>query len=404
MKGSFMLKKVLAATLCVLLVLCGVSCAQKDPDPQIVIQVGETVFTRQQVLMSIASYCGSYNISLDDIRGDPQIWDRMKTDFTNQLAIECLAYQKAHELGIVLTNEEMAAFEKEYGIFLERLDENNRSDALSDEQLKDKNFETARQQLRDRYFTALGYTAESHKLQQLRKFVTAKVKEKVTANVTVTEEEIKNYYDINATTQEKSSQAVGANTENPFASSTVLYYPNGYKYVKNILLPFPPSVVLSAIKLYSDNDPALDAMLERERSLMQPTIDAIRARLAAGESFDALVAEYPGDEGMLQEPQKSKGYFTSTQYNELIDSYRDAVDALNEEGDVTECVTYRGYYFCYASEVHGPGPAPFEEVKAPIEQILLTNNKAIAWDQLTRGWIEEGVADGSVVINTSLLD
>lgn len=64
--------------------------------------------------------------------------------------------------------------------------------------------------------------------------------------------------------------------------------------------------------------------------------DAIYDRLAGGESFEALIAEYGEDPGMQNEPTMSRGYYVSAASQNWESNFRDGAMALIEIGDYSQ--------------------------------------------------------------------
>ncbi len=390
---------ILLAGCLLLLSACGAAAPTPADDP-LVARAYNITFTRSQLLAGMQAYAGSYGIALEDIKQDESVWQMLRNDFVNSLVLDCIITHQAAELGYTFTQQDQAAFEKEYATFLEQLDQANRASAVMDGAKGKEEIDQKLQELRQVYFAAQGYTAESYKEQQQRYYITRMVKKQMAQTLTASQADVESYYQTGWQLQKRSYETTGA-TPSP---ESVLFYPQGYTYVKALYLAFPSEVVSTTAQLFSQNDPKLEGMLNRETQLLQPTINEIRSKLAAGVSFDTLVEQYGQDDGMKMEPYKTTGYFTSVEYGNLVPAYKAAVEALQAVGDVQECVTYKGYWFLYAAQIVDQGPVPLEEVKGSVRQALLEEKQALEWESLTQRLLAKAKDAGDVEIYLDVLN
>lgn len=165
-------------------------------------------------------------------------------------------------------------------------------------------------------------------------------------------------------------------------------------------LSFPSSSILANASLYSDGDTAgLEKAIAQDTAALQDTIDEIRAKLDAGVDFDTLLEEYGQDEAMKVEPYKSRGYIVVTGDTSTIESYRTACETLTDTEMVAECATYEGYFFVQASEISGPAPMPFEEIKAPMTAELNAMEENIQYSNITTEIINNLIAEDNAEID-----
>lgn len=404
------MKKMLAVVLAAVMLFSCTACSDKNDTDELV-KNGDNVvataygtdITKHQIYANLVAYINNYNMTLADLEDDPALVEKLKTDFVNDMVLEFVIPENAADLGYEFDSSEEGSFEAQYDLFLEQLDENNRLNALTDgasgqEEIAEKAIE-----LRDRYFTAMGYTAETYKDRQRRYYITKRTQEAATVDEDMTEEELRGHYDSLLAIEQQSLELSA--TDSPFSSSLTLYCVDGYKYVKPLYLKFEPEVILNAATLYSESETdKLNSLLERETTRMQDKIEEVRAKIDAGADFDALIEEYGNDDGMTLEPYKTEGYFTATGDSNQYPSYQEAADRLTKVGDVQECVTYKGYWFLYANEVVDEGPVPYEEIRSILKSKLMTEKKAQTWDTITRDLLEKSIASGDVVIDMEKFD
>jgi parvulin-like peptidyl-prolyl isomerase len=121
---------------------------------------------------------------------------------------------------------------------------------------------------------------------------------------------------------------------------------------------------------------------------LQPKIDDINSRLAAGESFDALIAEYNEDPGMTANPD---GYMVHKDSVVWDTDFRDGAMALAAIGDVSEPIltSFGVHIIQYASDAPS-GPVPMTDaMRENIYQSLLSAAKDEAYLAVVENWRAE---------------
>ncbi|MDR0896789.1 MAG: peptidylprolyl isomerase [Oscillospiraceae bacterium] len=224
-----------------------------------------------------------------------------------------------------------------------------------------------------------------------------------------------------------------------YYNAEILYIPEGFRLVKHILLMTPEEIETQIMELAAEQSAlqteldafiselsGLEAMAEEgaeatdatrtaeaiqadidakqaELDLknaeheaaraqiipaLQPKIDEIKSRLAAGETFDALVAEFGEDPGMASNPD---GYMVHKDSVAYDTDFRDGAMALSAIGDVSEPVlTSFGIHIIeYAS--NGPsGPVPMTDAaRETIREELLATAQEEAYLAAFEGWLAE---------------
>jgi parvulin-like peptidyl-prolyl isomerase len=121
---------------------------------------------------------------------------------------------------------------------------------------------------------------------------------------------------------------------------------------------------------------------------LQPKIDEIKSRLAAGEAFDALIAEYGEDPGMASEPDGSMVHKDSVIWDT---DFRDGAMALNAIGDVSEPIltSFGVHIIEYASDAPSGAVPMSDEARTSIHQELLATAQDDAYLAIVAQWREE---------------
>ena len=287
---------------------------------------------------------------------------------------------------------------------------------------------------------SLGITRESTELSARETFISGKLETHVTKDVAVPEEDVKADYDAkveeNKAAYEADADAYGQAVN---GGETVYFAPEGYRYVKQVLIKFlaDDQTKIDAIqqeqataktaldeamaaktanvealakeglnetdkKALEDASPALQTAVDEA----QAKADALASDLLAAKntgyenilpkaqevfnksktvSFDDLVKEFNEDTGM-----PAQGYAIRKGYAAFDASFVLPAMALENVGDVAEpSQGIYGYYIVqYAAPVQA-GPVAFESVKTALHDALLTAKKTETWEAQITAWTGE---------------
>ena len=256
---------------------------------------------------------------------------------------------------------------------------------------------------------AMGVTEASYIADAQRYAAYDKVYAWATADVTVSEEKVRAHYDslveadrVAYANDVAAYEAMLDNNEMALMFGMPDYYvdlyyiPEGYRVVTHILLQADDAALATytAVNANAASTPeqiaeARDAVL----ASVQPKVDEINARLAAGESFNALIPEYTIDPGMMDETAIAAGYQVHAQSTGWVTPFRDAIFTVDNIGDVTAPVVtdYGVHLICYVADVPG-GPVPYtDDVRALLTEALLAPLQSAAYETALQGWMAEAV-------------
>ena len=249
----------------------------------------------------------------------------------------------------------------------------------------------------------VGITLDGLIEQRKEEYWQDKLRDYIGASVTVTDEEIQAEYDSLLATQ------TAAFTENPedfeyssLMGETIVYNPEGYRYVKHILLAFTDADVKNDAQALISTIAALDPetqMTQIEEA--QTQLDALYTDLDAqaeeliaqinnGADFDTLVEQYGCDDGMNYEPTKSKGYCISATSTQMDSAFIEGAMMLEEPGQISVPVhTAEGVHIIrYESDVTA-GAIPLADVRDTIEAQLREEKITDAYDAQAAAWLAE---------------
>ena len=209
--------------------------------------------------------------------------------------------------------------------------------------------------------------------------------EYVTADMTISDEQLHSFYDEQLTSMELTYSASYDEYEADCdAGRTVVWNPEGVRIVQGILIEFDSDQAEQYANLQAElaagntaNMDQVDALHQSLRPRAQEALD----RVKNGEDFEALMAEYggTGTDG-IRISEKSVMYG---------DSVRDAAMALANAGDVSGLVECdRGIYILrYVGDVT-PGAVPFEEVADGLRANYEEEIKFSQYNETVSGWME----------------
>lgn len=232
---------------------------------------------------------------------------------------------------------------------------------------------------------------------------TEKYYQEIVKDVTVSEAEVEQFYKEQLAVQRENYTQYPEEFE--FAHTdglVILYRPEGYRAVRDILIPFENDEdEIKATELedqISQLDPVSDAQriqeLEAELNPLYAPLEAtakeISDRLQAGESFLALADEYGKDEMMETEPVRSEGYYISENSFLFSTEFIQGSMILDRPGQVSSPLrSSSGLHLVeYLSDVT-PGDVPLEEVHDAIEAQALQVRQRAYYDEQTAAMLEE---------------
>ena len=174
-----------------------------------------------------------------------------------------------------------------------------------------------------------------------------------------------------------------------------LYYvPEGYRIITHILLEADDAALADYTAIHANPASTAEQIAAAEAAVLasvQPDIDEINARLAAGEAFSDLIPDYTIDPGMMTPETIAAGYEVHAQSTGFVIPFRDAAFTVDNVGDVTAPVVtdFGVHILCYAGDVPA-GPVPFtSDVEAILRESLLVPRQTAAYQQTIQAWLNE---------------
>ena len=357
--------KLLAAVLCLLLPL---SAAAEAPDDPVIVRVGRVEYT-----LSLAQYSYQSNLDLMAYQGyypTEAEKEELKRQTVDHLVELALIENKLAEKGKnTLSDAEETLLRSYAGNAYESLWQSFQ------QRVKDEGYEATEEQI-TQWLSEQGYTLDVVYQEALVNVRYSRIFDLYCPDVSVSEEEVEEYFRKTFAGPDREAYE----NDIPRYEREILntgnesfFTPPGYRIIRQILLPYPQSVVdeLNAMQpaleegaaaLESAYNAAADAAIaggdvEKARADYQrqaesyvellgraadvetgalqrvkETTDEIAARYAAGESFDSLVRTFGAQAG---EEAGEEMLFHPDSEN-WAEAFRKNVSALKKPGDITE--------------------------------------------------------------------
>ena len=384
-----------------------------------------------------ASAYAQYGLSIDDYAAG------IKEDILKTLVRDAVIDAKAAELGLSqLDDETVAKLKAEAAETFENYVDSYRSYFAAE----DATDEEARAQTLAA-LESYGLTQDALAQQTIDGYVDEQLYNHVTADVTVTDEEVQAKYDaMVAEAQESYSDDRNYNNARN-NGDTIAWNPEGYRAVKHVLVKFDDDQAKQYSELHSTLDSlnaeleALDAPAEteapaeesaapaeveeapaeatpevtpeptpepRSREEIQSDIGNIATEIEAlysqllpqaqqvidefngGADFDSLIEKYNADPGMQNEPTATNGYAVSANSTAWDPAFTEGAMAIEAAGQISGPVYgQNGIHVIYYLSDITPGPVALEDIADAVKDAALQDKTSETYDNQINAWVEE---------------
>ena len=357
----------LCACLLALALLMGMTAFAAEGDDPVLFTFNGTEVYQSEVIRRAAAYGQAQLISSDTAYDEA-----IEYMIVNQLVPEA----RAAELGLdQFTDAELAEINAEAAEYYEQ-----QLDAYVEgmgANLSDSEKESFREELRA-YWNEMGTTVES--AQETHRFNKVKARLLETMDVEISDEEIAQVYEEQVQKDEDffKDNILAYEYFTEYLNSDVWYVPEGYRGVLQILL-YADEALCDA---YEDAVSAGEGVEEAAQAIIaskQSAIDAIYARLDAGEDFVSVMLDYTQDPGM-DDDRIASGY--PVHVKSTVWGKEFATGAFSEEmqqvGDVSQPIAskYGVHILYYLRDIPGGRIAMDERIRESITTYL-TNQKRV---------------------------
>ena len=358
------------------------------------------------------SMYADYGIDLVAYGYDTQI----KQMIVQGMVRDAVCKLKAAELGLDQLDEETLNGLKETGTsnfeaYVTSVSESMLESGYSEDTVRDEAV---------KYLEQMGYTQEALTDDLVANYVSEQLYKHVTADVTVSEEDVQATYD-ELVAKDQETYAQDSSFTNAFNSETnILWYPEGYRTVKHVLVKFDDAqstrytdlsklvsdltAELDAVKNPSEDadaetEPRTEEEINADLTAAQADLDALYAELLPkaqevidkfndGTSFDELIDAYNEDPGMNDATIRAKGY-ALTEGSSYDPAFLAAALALENVGDISEPVNSSfGVHVIYYNSDIVSGAIALDTVHDYVEQTALDNKLSATYEEAVASWID----------------
>ena len=403
---------------------------------------GQEITDRNAYLLSFIEYYQSLYSMYGMDMSDPDTMAMLKAGAMEYAISTEIMFQKARELGFdQFTDEEIASFEQAARDYVEEYI----NSALAQSGITAESSEEDKANARAAVLAdmqAQGYEEASYMTQSVEsskeQTTYDRLFEYVTKDVKITDEDITKYFndlvkeDMERAAADPAAYVAAYEGFSPYldypeyldyVTDTAYYIPEGYRAVTHILLK-PDADLLNtwkglAAQLEEQNqapenadtptDAAADAAAEPEATeepvtqemvdaaaqaildSLQPKVDEINQKLAAGAAFSDLIAEYGEDPGMSTEAGRAEGYLVHADSVIWDPVFTAGAMSLEKVGDVSEPVLGSNgiHLIYYLKDVPAGAVELSEGLKEYFKASLLTEQQENTFSQAQEEWLKE---------------
>lgn len=361
---------VVSLLMAVLMLATGCSAVISNP---VVGKVGDVEILYSQFSNLYSNYMSYYQYGLIALTSDDPDAELKQMVF-DALINSAIPVAEAHKERIALDAEEekqltenvQANLDAKLAEYADQVDESITDEAA----IKEAEKELFIAYLKDYKLTYDAY-AKLVAQDERENMLAEKLKAQSTASAAVTEEEVKAWYDEQLSLQQanyaQNPADYYADLQTAQYSDTVgpLVAPAGYFYVKHILVKNPE---------------------EGEEKDVDAIVAEIQGKLAAGEDFDALIAQYNEDTGMTQDANKDGYLLSEANADQYYAEFSAAALAL-AEGEVSEPVTSSaGVHIIKKLAAVDTTPLTFDAVKEKATAQLLSEKQDKLYSDALETW------------------
>lgn len=369
-------------------------------------------------------FSSNYGISLSDYGMDTQY----KQYAVQMLVEDKILAAKAAELGLDQIDDETLTSLNEqaatsYESYIQSVISYFSGDDVSEEDARQSSID---------YLESLGYTQDAILESLKESYIDNAVYDYVTADVTVSDEEVQTAYDELVSSQESSFTSDSTYNSSRNNGDLIVWNPEGYRAVKHVLIKFTDDQATKYDELTSTLEslnteleaaqaPAEDTTEEtteetsseeteeatRTVEEIQADIDAAQAELDAlyeelmpkaeevvqkfneGTSFADLITEYNEDPGMQNEPTATNGYAVAAESTAWDPAFTAGAMSIASVGEISEPVKgQNGIHIIYYEADITPGAVDLETIREDVEASALSDKVSDTYNTTVDSWIE----------------
>lgn len=378
-------KKIASVILCIALLASLTACTMVSVDKdkeanQVVASIGKTNILKKDFdtqYKNYTQYAGYTESYLSDPENKETVTALKKSILDTMVGDEAV-YQWALANGLDLTDAEKQKVKDDIASAIQTTKDSIASqvkaEASSDPNINVEQEIASREKTQLAVLEAPEYLQESMRYQVLQKF-----SESINKTVSVTDDQVKQRYDMEVQNQKLLLENLAMYQMNISNGNAVYVYPEGIKAIKHVLIAIPKDMQ-TQIQTFrqNNNTQQADNLLQQELAKIKSKADEALAAVGAGGDFDSLIDKYGEDPGMKTEPGKTKGYYVYPGDTTYVQSFVNGAIALQNVGDTSGLVASDfGYHILKLIKIPDQ-VTPFDEIKDSLKASLLTETENTA--------------------------
>jgi foldase protein PrsA len=346
---------------------------------KVVAEVNGEKILKGEVIDIYENEKGNYGIT-EDLEKNPEYEDtisNLKSDILESLIYERLVIQEVVKAGHTVTDEVSEQAKKEFDDIVKSIEEQMK---IQGEEVGEENVDyTAK--AKDYVageLKAIGKTQDEYIKMMAEQKIIEQFKDKITADVKITDSDIKSYYDSQLKAQKEDATLLDGVDIELYKMSEVR--------VKHVLIQLPEDQQEEFNKLVSEQkaDEAKKYMDEKLKAIY-PKAQEVLQKARKGEDFDKLISEYGQDPGMIN---NTEGYVVR-QDGQFVPEFEEASFKL-KKGEVSDLVNSTfGYHIIKVYEITPEKIFSIEEMKDELEELVIVQKKNEKWDTTVDNWMKK---------------
>ncbi|MGI6665215.1 MAG: peptidylprolyl isomerase [Christensenellaceae bacterium] len=238
-------------------------------------------------------------------------------------------------------------------------------------------------------FDYRGYTSGEYDKRLGMEAQMTVIEEGIKSSYTPTEKALQDYYDKELEAQKEYIGQDISYAEYYNNYGTLLYVPDGLRYVKNLLIKIPDDKYDEITQLRADGDEAgADRLRDEELAKIQGKTDDVNDKILAGEDYAELLKTYGEDPGMAEGAKNAEtGYIIYEGMTSFDIKFVDGALALKNPGDVSAPIASDyGYYIIQYVSDSKAHDVPLEDVRTEMEKGLTDSKSTELYEEVLENW------------------
>jgi foldase protein PrsA len=323
---------------------------------------------------------GNYGIT-EEIETDPEQKEAvlgLKTGILESLVYQKLVNQEAIKAGYTVNDKVLEEAKKDFESIVKGIEEQMKSEAGEGSEKNTDYAEEAEEYINNE-LVSMGKTKDEYIKIMAEQKIVEQLREKITADVKITDADIKSYYDSQLKIQKGAPDARGM-------QDVVLYNQPGVR-VKHILIQLPEDQQKEFNKLVGEQKAAeAQKYLDEKLKTIYPRAQEVLSKSKKGEDFEKLIKDYGQDPGMIA---NSEGY-TVKQNGQFVPEFEEASLKL-KKGEISNLVQSSfGYHIIKAYEIIPEKIYSLQEKKNEIKELVTSQKKNEKWGSTVEEWMKKG--------------